>query len=86
MHFQMSWETVPGLGGLRCEGFRAFATEQPDTTRGVAAACGDQGEADGLARALEEHFAKKRFSNDAAAFEAVKAFVLERGGNEADQR
>ena len=30
------------------------------------------------ARALEEHFSKKRFSNDAAAFEAVKAFVQDR--------
>jgi hypothetical protein len=75
--YQLSWETVPGLAGLRCEGFRAVAAERPDTTRGVAAACDGQDEADGLARVLEEHFSKKRFSNAAAAFEAVKAFVLE---------
>ena len=77
MQFQLSWETVPGLAGLRCEGFRAIATERPDMIGGVAAACDGQDEADGLARALEEHFARKRFSSDAAAFEAVKAFVLE---------
>ena len=82
--YQISWETVPGLGGLRCEGFRAIATERPDTVGGVAAACGDQAEADGLARAVEEHFARIRFSNNAAAFEAVKAFVLDRvAGREA---
>ena len=81
MHFQISWETVPGLGGLRCEGFRAIPTNQPDMTRGVAAACEEAAEAEELARALEGHFAQRRFTNDAAAFEAVKAFVLERASD-----
>jgi hypothetical protein len=82
--YQLSWETAPGLAGLRCEGFRAIPTSRPDTTRGVAAACGSEEEAERLARALEEHFAGKRFSNDAAAFEAVKAFVGEWGGERRD--
>ncbi len=82
MQFQLSWETAPGLGGMRCEGFRALKTAQPDTLGGVAVECGDADAAEQLARALEEHFAKKRFSNAAAAFEAVKAFVLERGVSE----
>jgi hypothetical protein len=81
MQFQLSWETAPGLGGMRCEGFRAVETERPDTMGGVAVECGSRDEAERMARALEENFAKKRFSNAAAAFEAVKAFVLERGGN-----
>ncbi len=75
MLFQLSWETAPGLGGLRCEGFRAVAVEQPEGAAGVAIECGSQQKADRLAQAAEEQFARKRFSNAAAAFEAVKTFV-----------
>jgi hypothetical protein len=81
MLFQLSWETAPGLGGMRCEGFRAIETARPDATGGVAVECSDAGEAERLARVLEEYFAKKRFPNAAAAFEAVKAFVLECGAS-----
>jgi hypothetical protein len=77
MKFQLSWETAPGLSGLRCDGFRAVATETPDTMRGVAIACRDAAGAEQLVRALEEFFRSKRFSNGAAAFESVKAFALD---------
>lgn len=77
MYYQLSWETAPGLRGLRCEGFRALPADQPDTVRGVAAACADRAEAERLVVALEAYFAPKRFSNNAASFEAVKAFVGE---------
>jgi hypothetical protein len=77
MNFQLSWETAPGLSGLRCGDFRAIPTETPDATAGVAIACRDAGAAERLVRALEEHFGAKRFSNDATAFESVKAFALE---------
>jgi hypothetical protein len=75
--YQLSWETAPGLGGLRCEDFRAVAVARPETLSGVAVECPSEAEAQAIVRALEEHFAKKRFSNTAAAFEAVKSFVLE---------
>ena len=75
--YQLSWETAPGLGGLHCEGFRAVAVAQPQTLSGVAVECSGETEAQAVVRTLEAHFAKKRFSNTAAAFEAVKSFVLE---------
>ena len=75
--YQLSWETAPGLGGLRCEGFRAVAVAQPEMLSGVAVECVGDAEAQAIVQALEEHFAKKRFSNTAAAFEAVKSCVLE---------
>jgi hypothetical protein len=77
VYFQLSWETAPGLHGLRCKAFRALPADQPDTLRGVAADCADRAEAERLVAALEAHFTLKRFSNNAAAFEAVKTFVLE---------
>ena len=76
MIYQLSWETAPGLGGLRCEGFRAVAVPRPETLSGVAVECPCETEARAIVRELEEYFAKKRFSNTAAAFEAVKSFVL----------
>ncbi len=77
MNYQLSWETAPGLGGLRCEGFRAVAVARPETLTGVAVECPGETEARAVVQALEDHFARKRFSNTAAAFEAVKSFVLE---------
>jgi hypothetical protein len=78
MKFQLSWKTLPGLRGLACSDFRALLTEAPDTERGVAISCATQAECDALLRELELHFAAQRFSNNAAAFETVKEFMLSR--------
>jgi hypothetical protein len=75
--YQLSWKTLPGLRGLSCSEFRASPTVAPDNERGVAFACAGDNERDALLRRLEDYFAPQRFSNAAAAFEAVKASVLE---------
>jgi hypothetical protein len=75
--YQLSWATLPGLRGLGCSGFRAAPTEAPDNERGVAIELASEAERDAFLRRLEEHFAAQRFSNSAAAFEAVKATALE---------
>jgi len=75
---QLSWKTLPGLRGLSCSDFRAIETAVPDTDRGVAVEFADAGERDALLAALEATFGPQRFSNSAAAFEAVKSYVLER--------
>jgi len=78
MIYQLTWKTLPGLKGLYCEGFRAAETNSPDTDRGVAVELASEAERDVFLRQLEEHFAAQRFSNNAAAFEAVKSHALER--------
>jgi len=75
---QLSWKTLPGLRGLSCSEFRAIETATPDNERGVAVEFADAGERDAFLAALEASFAAQRFSNNAAAFEAVKSYVLER--------
>ena len=75
---QLSWKTLPGLRGLSCSEFRAVETAAPDTERGVAVEFADADERDALLAALESTFAAQRFSNNAAAFEAVKGYVLGR--------
>ena len=77
MIYQLSWATLPGLRGLGCSGFRAAPTARPDNERGVAVEFATHAERDAFLRRLEEHFAAQRFSNAAAAFEAVKATALE---------
>ena len=77
MIHQLSWATLPGLRGLACSGFRAAPTAAPDNERGVAVEFVSEAERDAFLRRLEEHFAAPRFSNAAAAFEAVKAIALE---------
>lgn len=77
MFYQLLWATLPGLRGLGCSEFRAVPTEQPDHERGVAVELATEAEREALLRQLEEHFAAQRFSNNAAAFEAVKAYVLD---------
>lgn len=77
MIYQLSWKTLPGLRGLSCSEFRAVATAAPDTERGVAVECPTPAEAEALAAELERVFAPQRFSNNASAFESVKAFVLD---------
>ncbi len=46
--------------------------------QGVAFECATQAECDALLSELETHFGPQRFSNNATAFETVKAYVLER--------
>jgi hypothetical protein len=77
MIYQLSWKTLPGLRGLSCSEFSAAPTAAPDNERGVAVTLSSDAERDALVALLEGHFAPQRFSNNAAAFETVKAFVLE---------
>jgi hypothetical protein len=77
MIFQVTWKILPGLRGLGCSEFAAAATQSPDNERGVAVELASDAERETLIRQLEEQFATQWFSNNAAAFEAVKAYVLE---------
>ncbi len=77
MIYQLSWTTLPGLRGLSCSEFKAAPTATPDHERGVAVEMSGEAERDALVELLESHFAAQRFSNNATAFETVKAFVLE---------
>ena len=77
MLYQLGWTTLPGLRGLSCSGFRAMPTSAPDNERGVAIEFGSDAERDAFLRQLEEHFAARRFTNTADAFDTVKAYVLE---------
>jgi len=74
---QLSWKTLPGLRGLACSTFRATPTAEPDGERGVVVEFASEAERDAFLRRLEEHFGAQRFSNAAAAFEAVKTIALE---------
>jgi hypothetical protein len=76
MIFQISWTTLPGLRGLSCSEFRAAPTSVPDNERGVAIECTSAAERDALLAELEAHFGRQRFLNTAAAFDAVKDFVI----------
>ncbi len=80
--YQLVWRIEPGLRGLTCEGFRAVPTAAPDTERGVAVSFSSDTERDAFLQQLETHFASQRFSNNAAAFETVKAYALERFGKQ----
>jgi hypothetical protein len=83
MIYQLSWTTLPGLRGLSCSGFQAVETAAPDNERGVAVAFAGAGERDAMLAELEIYFGPQRFSNNAAAFEAVKSYVLERVAHKA---
>jgi hypothetical protein len=78
MVFQLSWTTLPGLRGLACSEFRAIPTASPDNERGVAIECASDAERDALLAQLEAHFGPQRFLNAAAAFDAVRDYVLQR--------
>ena len=80
MLYQLTWKTLPGLRGLACSEFAAIPTAAPDNERGVALEFASDAERDAFLRHLEEVFAAQRFSNNAAAFEAVKVYVLEWAG------
>jgi len=77
MMYQLGWTTLPGLRGLSCSEFRATPTETPDNERGVAIEMASEAGRDALLRQLEEHFAARRFTNSADAFDTVKAYVIE---------
>ena len=77
MIYQLGWKTEPGLRGLSCSEFSAAETSAPDNERGVAVDFASEAEKDAFLRQLEAYFASQRFSNNAAAFETVKAYVLE---------
>ena len=55
-------------------------TATPDNESGVAVEFANDAERDSLVRQLEEHFASRRFTNSAEAFDTVKAYVLENAG------
>jgi hypothetical protein len=78
MIFQISWTTLPGLRGLSCSEFSATPTAAPDDERGVAVECASEAERHALLGELEAHFARQRFLNTAAAFDAVKDYVGQR--------
>jgi hypothetical protein len=77
MMYQLGWATLPGLRGLSCSEFRATPTNAPDSEGGVAVELATEDERDTLVRRLEEHFAARRFTNAADAFDTVKAYVTE---------
>ena len=69
---------MPGLRGLSCSEFRAAPTTAPDNERGVAFECASEAERDALLAELEAYFGSQRFLNTAAAFDAVKDYVVQR--------
>jgi hypothetical protein len=77
MMYQVGWTTLPGLRGISCSGFRATPTTTPDNERGVAVEFATEAERDEFLKEIEEHFADRRFTNAADAFDTVKAYVLD---------
>jgi len=77
MIYQLGWTTLPGLRGLSVSEFRATPTAAADNESGVAVEFADNIQCDEFLRQVEEHFAARRFTNSADAFDTVKAYVLE---------
>jgi hypothetical protein len=77
MIYQLGWTTLPGLRGLSCSEFRATRVDTPDVTQGVAVEFKDETQCGAFLRQIEEHFALRRFTNAADAFDTVKAYALE---------
>ncbi len=77
MIYQLGWAILPGLRGLSCSEFRATPTVAPDSESGVAVEFAGSIQCDEFLGQLEEHFAARRFTNSADAFDTVKAYVLE---------
>ena len=73
----MSWKTLPGLRGLACSDFQAVPTAVPDSDHGVAVEFANEAARDTFLKAIETHFADRRFTNAADAFDSVKAYILE---------
>ncbi|MEQ1472678.1 MAG: hypothetical protein ABLQ96_02590 [Candidatus Acidiferrum sp.] len=82
MLYQLGWSTLPGLRGLACSDFRAMPTNAPDNERVVAVEIANEARRDTLLQQLEDHFASKRFTNAADAFDTVKAFILEQSAKQ----
>ncbi len=80
MIYQLGWSTLPGLRGLSVSEFRATPAATPDNERGVAVEFASEAARDAFLRELEEHFAARRFTNAADAFDTVKAYVAEYTG------
>ncbi len=76
--YQLSWSTLPGLRGLSCSEFKASPTQAPDNDRGVTVEFGNETQRYAFLVEIEAHFATRRFTNAAEAFDTVKAYVLER--------
>ena len=77
MMYQLGWSTLPGLRGLSCSDFRALPTATPDNEGGVAVEFASESERDSFLQRLQEHFATRRFTNAADAFDTVKAYILD---------
>ena len=77
MIYQVSWTTLPGLRGLSCGEFKAAPTQAPDNEQGVAVEFANEAQREIFLREIEAHFASRRFTNAADAFDTVKAYVLE---------
>jgi hypothetical protein len=77
MLYQLGWATLPGLRGLSVSEFRATPTSAPDNERGVAVEFASEQERDEFLRRLEQHFAARRFTNAADAFDTVKTYAVE---------
>jgi hypothetical protein len=86
MLYQLGWTTLPGLRGLSCSGFRATPTAEPDNEGGVAIEFANDAKRDDFLKQLEEHFASRRFTNAAEAFDSVKAWALEHAGKSQGER
>ena len=74
---QLGWTTLPGLRGLSVSEFRATPTDAPDNERGVALEFAHDEQREDFLRRIAEHFAARRFTNAADAFDSVKAYVIE---------
>lgn len=83
MIYQLTWKILPGLLGLSCSEFRATPTVAPNNEQGVAYECAGEAESAALVEHLETHFGPQRFSNNASAFESVKAYVMEQAARRA---
>jgi len=79
MIYQLGWTTLPGLRGLSVNEFRSAPTDSPDNEGGVALEFSDEAQRDLFLREAEAHFAARRFSNAADAFDSVKAYALQHG-------
>jgi hypothetical protein len=75
--YQISWQTLPGLRGISCSEFRATPTATPDNERGAAIEFADETQCHSFVQQLEAHFAARRFTNAADAFDVVKAYIIE---------
>jgi hypothetical protein len=83
MLYQLGWATLPGLQGLSVSDFRATPAAKPDNERGVAVEFANEAKRDEFLRHLEAHFAMRRFTNVADAFDTVKAYVIEHASRRA---